>query len=197
MSDPGKFEVKMTPRNLKVDRFEHGEAAGTLTKVVAFYIRSPTMPVNLMPSVPHRLLAMAIRRGDLRDYSTIEELIEGHHHTIRFKEKFQRLPNLLARAARGLSIDETRAMTGNALTAYLGVHGQRLGYCHIEYFSRVYRSNPHCVQETFRPPSFILQIKCFHAVKTRQKNKKKERGTIFVFVHLHSQASWGSFNSSP
>lgn len=47
-----------------------------------------------------------------------------------------RLPVLFAGTARGLGIDSTRALTGNALTSYLKTRGQRLGYSgEIQFYS--------------------------------------------------------------
>ncbi|KAL8880586.1 MAG: hypothetical protein Q9198_002037 [Flavoplaca austrocitrina] len=58
-------------------------------------VRSPRSP-NLIPlSLPHRLLVILVRRGFLRDYTSIDELLVGKHVKILIKQEFMEQPVML------------------------------------------------------------------------------------------------------
>lgn len=127
-NEEGRFYVKLRLRNLKCNPFEQAEKGGTLQKTVTFHINSPQEKVNLMLSVPHRILSLALRRGALRDYDTMEDLLSGNLHTIAFKPEVLSMPVLVAGKPRGLSVDYSAALTSDSMTEYLKTRGERLGY---------------------------------------------------------------------
>ncbi|KAL8981700.1 MAG: hypothetical protein Q9205_003594 [Flavoplaca limonia] len=93
----GRFEGRFTAyclftnlksRNVKVSR------PGRYNQL-RLTVRSPRSP-NLIPlSLPHRLLVILVRRGFLRDYTSIDELLVGKHVKILIKQEFMEQPVML------------------------------------------------------------------------------------------------------
>jgi hypothetical protein len=75
-NEPGRFTAKLTFRNLKTN-FEDAERHDLITnpKVLHCVVTSPTDPANLIFSIPHRLLIIAIRRKIVIGINSIEELL--------------------------------------------------------------------------------------------------------------------------
>lgn len=138
-SVPGEFSVKLTVRNLKGYAERIGETTGYHTKTVAFYINSPQSQHNMMLSIPHRFLVMALRRGALRDYSTVDELLAGKTRHIMIKKEFEHRPVIVAGTARGLGIVMDKPVPALSLSEYLGNRGQRAGYSQTITFYSIRR----------------------------------------------------------
>ncbi|KAL8836250.1 MAG: hypothetical protein Q9176_006399 [Flavoplaca citrina] len=51
-------------------------------------VRLPRSPIHIPLSLPHRLLVILVRRGFLRDYTSIDELLVGKHVKILIKQEF-------------------------------------------------------------------------------------------------------------
>lgn len=81
-SEPGKFQARITFRNLKTNFAdpEKAKEKGNLKSTLQCVISSPRQVDNLVFSVPHRLLTIALRRGLLDGIATIDELIKGDQH---------------------------------------------------------------------------------------------------------------------
>lgn len=131
----GEFNLEILIRNIKSCTVELGEMNRPI-KTTYFIIKSPASKHNLMLSVPHRVLAIALRRGALDQINTLDELIGGAQHYIRFKPDFLDTPVLLAGRPRGLSVDPDKALSASSLSAYLQQRGQMAGYKHnISFYS--------------------------------------------------------------
>lgn len=116
----GQFLVKITFRYLK--RTEDTKVDGTDLRMT---ILSPN--TNPMLSLPHRLLVIALRRGLLRNYKSIEELMAGKEERVTFKPDALSLPVLYATSARGLFL-QNRPARSQALTEYIRSRALWLGY---------------------------------------------------------------------
>lgn len=87
--DNGKFVARITIRFVKQSS-DPEKAPGSYQMVrnsmksyLQFNVRCPTNVENMIFSVPHRLLVIALRRGVLRDLTTIDELMESDARTIK------------------------------------------------------------------------------------------------------------------
>jgi hypothetical protein len=93
-----------------------------------FTLVSPPNPDQLIFSVPHRLLVIALRRGILVDYDNIDDLIDGDRFNITIRDDQLEEPILYASAPRGLTLDTSKPLNANALTEYIRQRGRALGY---------------------------------------------------------------------
>lgn len=123
-----KFNVKLRLRNLKCTPFEHAEANGMLQKVVTFYINSPQKKVNIMLSIPYRLLVLSLRCGALRDYSTLDELLSENLHAIAFKPEFLSMLVLVAGKPRGFAVGHSIPFILDSISEYFKTRGEKTGY---------------------------------------------------------------------
>lgn len=112
-------------RNLKTNTL-HPEDTET-NRTLKFTLLSPSRASNIQFSVPHRLLAIAIRRNALMDINTLEELFESQLQNIRVKPEFLGKPVLLSAVSKGTAVDANRPLRATALTEYLKLRGQRVG----------------------------------------------------------------------
>lgn len=81
--EDGKFSARITFRALKTNRQdpEQNVQKGQKNMEVQCNIKSPQSATNFIFSIPHRLLVIALRRGYLKDITTLDELFEyGLHH---------------------------------------------------------------------------------------------------------------------
>lgn len=133
---PGHFDVVLEIRNLKITSERVAEETGYHTKAVKFYIKSPQNQHNLMLSIPHRFLVLALRRGALEDYTTVNDLLAGDKREIRIKKEFLDRPVVVAGSPRGLDVLMDQPASAHALSNYLSLHGQRGGYSEpISFYS--------------------------------------------------------------
>ncbi|KAG5789435.1 hypothetical protein H9Q69_011503 [Fusarium xylarioides] len=125
----GKFTVTITFRNLKTNSEEPTKAAhkAPLRSELRCIIKSPRNTENLVFSVPHCLLAMAIRRGILYGIETLDQLFTYENKYISVKPEFLNKPVFLAAGPRGLNITQ-EPMRATALTTYISLQGQKIGY---------------------------------------------------------------------
>lgn len=84
----GKFALTITFRNLKTNSEEPTKAVqkGPLRSVLRCVIKSPQNTENMVFSVPHRLLTIAIRRGILDGIETLDELFSSEAKYISVKD---------------------------------------------------------------------------------------------------------------
>ncbi|KAH7174972.1 uncharacterized protein B0J16DRAFT_418367 [Fusarium flagelliforme] len=127
--DKGRFQARITFRNLKTNypdpekTFRQKGKYSSLTCV----INSPTNIDNLIFSIPHRLLVLALRRQIIDSVTTIDELMRGNQRNITINHEHLPKPVILASKPRGLgTIDEP--VTVSALSEYLKRRGSKLGY---------------------------------------------------------------------
>lgn len=123
----GKFDMVVAIRNLKITTDIAAEM-GYQTKRVEFHIKAPSQQHNLMLSIPHRFLVLALRRGALEHYTTIEGLLSDNKRNIRIKKEFLDKPVVVAGTHRGLDVEMNRPASAQALTHYISIRGQRMGY---------------------------------------------------------------------
>ena len=91
---------------------------------------------NIMPaddadtmflSMPHRLLAIALRRGLLKRYKTVDELFEGNTRQIAIKDEHLDSPILLGAKAQGEGVTG-EPLSAQAITVYLKDRGLKVGF---------------------------------------------------------------------
>ncbi|KAF5722886.1 hypothetical protein FMUND_2242 [Fusarium mundagurra] len=131
----GKFTLTITFRNLKTNSEELTKAShkAPLRSQLRCVIKSPQNTENLVFSVPHRLLAMAIRRGILCGIETVDQLFSSRAKYILIKPEFLDKPVFLAAGPRGLKITQ-EPMRATALTTYISLRGQKIGYADVLTF---------------------------------------------------------------
>jgi hypothetical protein len=95
-----------------------------------FTIRSPRSSNNVELSIPHRLLAILMTRGLLRDYEAtkddVHRLINGIESTIRIKQEASDLPVFLRANPRGFGLT-SYPMRSEALSQYLKSKARQVG----------------------------------------------------------------------
>lgn len=123
----GRFTVTLLFRYLKgrnddpavPNRF--GQLRLTLT--------SARSPENIPFSIPHRLLTILLRRGLLKDYSSVEELFDGGLSNISIKPDALEQPMLFAVKARGFGLTD-RPMRADSFSPYMSMVARRCGLGH-------------------------------------------------------------------
>ncbi|KAG9697307.1 hypothetical protein KCU95_g3788, partial [Aureobasidium melanogenum] len=91
-------------------------------------LRAPSNPDNILLSPTVRLLAIALKRGILAQYKTIEELLTGNHVEVMISPEHLNDPVFLAATPGGRSLDMNRPASAAALTAYLGKRAKDAGF---------------------------------------------------------------------
>lgn len=114
-------------------RFVYLKQAATLDKnspkSVVFPISTPNDPQNIPLSPVYRLLIILLRRGFLRHYSTVQELLDGKHHNITIKDSALDLPIVIRGNPRGRGLDPAGiAATALSLSAYMGKRTHMIGF---------------------------------------------------------------------
>jgi len=104
-------------------------------------IKAPTAE-NMIFSIPHRLLVIALRRKavlgvDAEGIDAIDDVLSGDLYNIRICPDFMDQPVFLASKPRGLALNDEGAPLGVPnLSAYLNDRGEALGYiARISYYS--------------------------------------------------------------
>ncbi|KEQ67642.1 uncharacterized protein M437DRAFT_36615 [Aureobasidium melanogenum CBS 110374] len=130
-SDKGRFTAVITIRHWKHTRDADADRSGPKT----YTLVSPPAD-QLIFSVPHRLLVIALRRGILLDYNTIEDLLAGDLANITIRDDQLDEPIFYASGPRGLELDTSKPLNAHALTDYIRERGKTLGYPHpITFYS--------------------------------------------------------------
>lgn len=84
MAERGNFEVMVVFRNVKTRSTDPEKNKGGVgQKPIECLIRLPKNPVNLVFSVSHRLLALALRYDMIEGISTLDHLFDGDKHFIK------------------------------------------------------------------------------------------------------------------
>lgn len=123
---PGHFDLALTLREFQV-AFNTTEETGYHLKEAVVCFKTPEHQHSLMTSIPHRFLALALRRGALENYTTVEELLSDHRQNVVFKEEFQTKPFLLAGTYRGLDAKRDEPISAAALCEYVKIRGMQRG----------------------------------------------------------------------
>ncbi|CAJ0540123.1 Ff.00g073930.m01.CDS01 [Fusarium sp. VM40] len=128
-SEDGKFTAKITIRNLKTNYKDPEKARnkGSAPSELKCIIKSPQVVSNLIFSIPHRLLVIAIRRGILAGIQTLDQLLSSELQYITIRQEFLDKPVFLAAGPRGLTLTE-KSMRATALTTYISLRGKKIGY---------------------------------------------------------------------
>jgi hypothetical protein len=130
-TEKGRFSAIITIRHWKHTRDADADRSGPKT----YTLVSPPAD-QLIFSVPHRLLVIAVRRGILVNYTTMDELLAGTHLNITVRDDHLDEPILYASAPRGLQLDTTKPLNAIGLTDYIRERGKILGYPHpITFYS--------------------------------------------------------------
>ena len=101
------------------------EETAAQRKYLHMTILSPKTNITL--SLPHRLLVIALRRGLINHYESINELMLGQEENVSFKPDALSLPVLLATSPDSLSLEDGAAHT-RSLTKYIRDCIQWVGY---------------------------------------------------------------------
>jgi hypothetical protein len=80
-------------------------------------LRAPDNPDNILLSPTYRILAIALKRGVLAQYNTIEELLTGTHVEVMIKLENLNDPIFLAATPGGRSLEPKMPASAAALTA--------------------------------------------------------------------------------
>ncbi|RKK86501.1 hypothetical protein BFJ71_g13743 [Fusarium oxysporum] len=125
----GKFSARLHFRNLKTNYEDPEKSRGKTVQAstLTCIIKSPQNTENMVFSVPHRLLTMAVRRGILDGIETLDQLFSSEAKYISIKPEFLDKPVFLAASPRGLKVTE-EPMRATALTKYVSLRGQKIGY---------------------------------------------------------------------
>lgn len=90
---------------------------------------------NMIFSVPHRFMCIALSRNAIENHNTIEQVLDSTFQHIRFKAEFLSQPVFFAGLPGGRGIRSERDEDGNyhpvsasQITAYISDRGRRLGY---------------------------------------------------------------------
>lgn len=106
------FQVKVRFRWLKGYREEQ-------RKSLLFTVAGPRTPEDVMYSIPHRLLAILLRRDLLQDYSDLTQLLGDNKRLIKIKDSALDLPVVCAVEPKGVSIISGRPSSSDKISAYI------------------------------------------------------------------------------
>ena len=133
LREPGKFMVTMRFRNLKSnpkvaptggDRRSKG---GMNMMILTMDVNPPKNPDNLIFSVPHRLLAIAIRRKLLEGIETVEDLLNGDLQFLTIKPDHLDDPVFYNAKEKGAGLT-TEPLRAAYLTPYLKKRAALAGF---------------------------------------------------------------------
>ncbi|KAG5799943.1 hypothetical protein H9Q69_001037 [Fusarium xylarioides] len=131
----GKFIVRLRIRNLKTNSIDP-EVARTKNKDLLLSLHCPNGQLTFELSAPHRILTIALRRGALKNISTIKELFEAKEKFIQIADGFLDKPILIAGKERGFGADPDKPMASYALTEYIQLRAKAIGFIeHITFYS--------------------------------------------------------------
>ncbi|OBT70725.1 hypothetical protein VF21_10291 [Pseudogymnoascus sp. 05NY08] len=106
---------------------EQASKAAKPSRPIKCRVMSPNITDNLVFSVPHRLLIIALRRGAIAGIETLDDLLNGDRLNIQWKPSFLDQPILLGSTPRGLDVSQKPASAAS-LTEYLRERGRHMGY---------------------------------------------------------------------
>ena len=112
----GHFLVEITIRYIMGNKQK--AEVNRATKNLVFEVSSPSKAANLLLSVPHRLLVIALRRGVLEGISTVKELVDGQQMHIKIKEEFKETPLFLKAVDTRTTMKKDVALPASSLSRY-------------------------------------------------------------------------------
>jgi len=86
---------------------------------LVFTCGGPSTPDEVIYSIPHRLLALLLRRGYLQDHDSVDSLLSGTEVSIATKESAQDKPIVATAMPQGVGLDQDHAATCDAISAYV------------------------------------------------------------------------------
>ncbi|OBT86741.1 hypothetical protein VE02_06274 [Pseudogymnoascus sp. 03VT05] len=121
---------------------EAASKASKPSRSIRCRVMSPNLIDNLVFSVPHRILIIALRRKAIAGIDTLDELLNGEALNIqvcgRWKPSFLDQPILLGSTPRGLEVSDKPASSAS-LTEYLRERGKQMGYARTITFYSIRR----------------------------------------------------------
>jgi len=127
----GNWTVIISFKHLKTNKDD--PQAGTW-RTLDCYLESPNEP-NLIFSVPHRLLMMALRHGKIVGMNSINDLVKSRLAHFTIKPEHMDDPVFYAGLPGGRGIDTSldkaglpRALSSQQITAWVSAQGRALGY---------------------------------------------------------------------
>ena len=98
-------------------------------RTIEFIINSPQNKDNLQFSVPHRLLALALRRGALLNETTPEALFAPNGlNEVLVRDEFLDRPLFLRGQPKGIGLVDDEPLKTQALTNYIQIRGHQVGF---------------------------------------------------------------------
>jgi hypothetical protein len=123
------FKLTATFRWLKG---HHDENRRTLK----FSVSGPSTIEDVMYSLPHRILAVLIRRRYLRDHHTVRSLIDGQEVQIHIKHEAMLLPVICQAGPKGLDIFPEKALSAISVSTYMSKRAMDFGLpAHITFYA--------------------------------------------------------------
>jgi hypothetical protein len=130
--DPDMFQVEITFGTLKSncaggDLDTPKKKKQAKQRKLVSNILAPSMQENLIFSIPHGLLVIALRYKMLVAYDNLEELLAGQERHVLIKPEFHDKPIFLAATAKGESA-LNQPMSAVGLAEYLLLRGRYAGF---------------------------------------------------------------------
>lgn len=91
-------------------------------------LRAPTNPDNILLSPTVRILAIALKRGVLSRYNTLEDLLAGTHVEVMVSKEFLNEPMFLAATPGGRALIPKQPVSAHSLTDCLGKRAKDAGF---------------------------------------------------------------------
>jgi len=135
-SAPGDYKVVL---NIIFQKTSHIDPESGQHRDLTCYLDSPTKD-NLIFSIPHRLLVIALRRGLLLDINSLDELLSTDKHHILIKPEHLDDPVFYAATKRGLHLHESKPLQTGGLREYLRLRCRNLGYTQNISFHAIRRA---------------------------------------------------------
>lgn len=130
MQEPGKFRCVLTLDHVDIKRPSDPMAAQkeqATTIPLRLNMTSPEVQ-NIVFSVPHRLLVIALRRAILEGIETIDDLLSSDLNEIRVKRKHLNDIVFYRGVPKGTALDTSGPLSSWSLTDYLRRRGVQIGY---------------------------------------------------------------------
>jgi len=146
-----RWNVIISFRHLKINYDDPEKNRGQL-RILHCYLKAPNED-NLIFSVPHRLLTIALRRGLIDGLTTKEEVMASNLQRIKVKQECRHQPVFFRGTPGGRGIDmdldengSFRPLSSHAISSYLSDRGRALGYpeAHTVFLSPQDRYRSHC-----------------------------------------------------
>lgn len=126
----GKFQAEISFGSMKTNTNDPEKLLqkGEMNRKLVCNITPPSSSENLIFSIVHWLLIIAIRRGILVNINSLDDLFSQTQRHIMVKPEFLNDPVLLAAGPRGLNVIPGKPLGSSALTTFLKGRGQKVGF---------------------------------------------------------------------